>query len=447
MSEKYIKKYKTITSSSSVSFDEEINFHLKNGWEILDNSHNVNVTSNGDINVHVKVYKDNSDDYQTYTNSETGYTSTSFSQVLFYKDKLCYDLVFYENGMMKERNFNSEYKENGVETHWYESGQKKSEVKIKDGQKNGMFTEWLDESGEKYREITYKNGLYHGLYTTWRYDSSIDEENFKNGLRHGISTVKNSEGQIITQKNYNNDILEGEYFEYYDDGQLKVQINYSNGEPEGEVFIFNENGSIHQIVKIKDGKVVNNKRHNGDGVVIYEESYKKGILEKIKNNDLYGYEVVINKDKSTNFYISHKKSFNKGKLERESKSLVLREMNLTRKFKLENPWGYPHPQLLNIKIDDDDDYYYYKFFDRKYYDDGKNIYIEIISNIDSMIREEIYYYDIPNPGKKEFVTTYKIIQPNFTEPEPSNPKYYRQLDFEEIERCHYDKRGVLKQKK
>ena len=438
MSEKYIKEYKTITSSNTDEFDKEINFHLKNGWEILDNSHSVNVSSSGDINVHVKVYKDNSDDYETSTNSNTGYTSTSFSQVLVYKDELCYDLVFFENGMKKERNFNSDYKQNGIETHWYENGSKKTEVKIKNGQKNGIETDWYENGIPSY-EVTYKNGLYHGLSTSWDNGvSKITEGNWKDGKRDGTYTRWNVDGQIISQKNYNNDILEGEYLEYYDNGKLKIQTNYSNDYPEGEVVLFFEEGSIHQKVKIKKGKLVNNKRYNINGEIVYEESYKNGVLEKIKNiKPKYEREVVINKDKSTNQYILNKICFNdKGKIS-ESKKLILRNEILSRKFEITDDYRFSEGK----KFQDFSTKHLetYEFEDRRYHDDGKTLKYETITNFDTLIEEGTEYYE---SGKKEIVQKYKLLHYNeFSEPELDNPSYYDFYDKERIEYITYDKKG------
>lgn len=133
MSEKYIKKFKTIISNSSDEFDEEVNSYIEKGWEILENSHNVNDSSSGDINVHVKVYKDNSEEYETSTDSNTSYSSRLYSQVLVYKDLPHYNLVFYENGQLKERILDLNFKKNGTKTWWYENGKIELEEIWKDG--------------------------------------------------------------------------------------------------------------------------------------------------------------------------------------------------------------------------------------------------------------------------------------------------------------------------
>ena len=48
-------------------------------------------------------------------------------------------------------------KENGLETHCYESRQKQEEITYKDGEEDGLFIFWY-ENGQKKEETTFKCG-------------------------------------------------------------------------------------------------------------------------------------------------------------------------------------------------------------------------------------------------------------------------------------------------
>ena len=61
----------------------------------------------------------------------------------------------------------------GLVTEWYENGQKKSEVTFKDGKINGLVTYWY-ENGEKKSEGTYTDGRKISV-KEWNEDGSIKE--------------------------------------------------------------------------------------------------------------------------------------------------------------------------------------------------------------------------------------------------------------------------------
>jgi hypothetical protein len=54
----------------------------------------------------------------------------------------------------------------GVETWWYENGEKSWEANWKEGRQAGVKTEWY-ESGKKMSETVYKHGRREGIATGW----------------------------------------------------------------------------------------------------------------------------------------------------------------------------------------------------------------------------------------------------------------------------------------
>ena len=63
-------------------------------------------------------------------------------------------------------------KENGLETHCYESRQKQEEITYKDGEEDGLQTEWYG-NGQKKLEGTYKDGELVELIGMWNEDGSV----------------------------------------------------------------------------------------------------------------------------------------------------------------------------------------------------------------------------------------------------------------------------------
>ena len=88
--------------------------------------------------------------------------------------------------------FNVKYE--GLETHWYENGQKKAETTYKSGELNGLATDWY-ENGQKEWEINYKDGEFDGLVTRWYENGHKEEEAIyklgKEILRNYLSSLKN----------------------------------------------------------------------------------------------------------------------------------------------------------------------------------------------------------------------------------------------------------------
>jgi len=74
------------------------------------------------------------------------------------------ETLYYENGQKELEVTYKDGKEDGPRTEYYENGQKKSEATLKDGKFNGLETMW-HENGQKKAEATLKdNVLVSGKY-------------------------------------------------------------------------------------------------------------------------------------------------------------------------------------------------------------------------------------------------------------------------------------------
>ena len=95
---------------------------------------------------------------------------------------------FHSTGKKKsEYNF-KDGEMDGLHTQWYENGQKKWEGNYKDGKKDGLENHWF-ENGQKEFEVTMKDGKKNGIksyegtfkdgkvisFTIWNKDGSVKE--------------------------------------------------------------------------------------------------------------------------------------------------------------------------------------------------------------------------------------------------------------------------------
>jgi antitoxin component YwqK of YwqJK toxin-antitoxin module len=83
----------------------------------------------------------------------------------------------------------------GRRTDQDENGEKDEGGAYKDGEMDGLWTEWYMD-GRKYKERTYKNGRLHGLSTTWHINGQKESEGiFKDDEKHGLHTSWHMKGR------------------------------------------------------------------------------------------------------------------------------------------------------------------------------------------------------------------------------------------------------------
>ena len=127
-------------------------------------------------------------------------------------------------------------------------GEKDFEGSYKDGEKDGLWTDWY-ENGQKKYERNYKYGFDIGSWTSW-YDNGQkkSEGNYKpdalgNGMSDGLATS------------------------WWDNGQKQSERNYKDGKSIGSAISWHKNGQKSYEAKYKDGKEISSKRWNEDGQV------------------------------------------------------------------------------------------------------------------------------------------------------------------------------------
>ena len=100
------------------------------------------------------------------------------------------DILYWSNGQKKCEGNYKDGELDGVKTEWYFSEmwtpEKKTLPKMREetykyGEKNGVLAWWYS-NGQKGCEATYKNGELDGLSTHWNYNGQkMSEETYKDG--------------------------------------------------------------------------------------------------------------------------------------------------------------------------------------------------------------------------------------------------------------------------
>lgn len=221
--------------------------------------------------------------------------------------------TWYENGQKESEGNFIEGKNEGVYSTWYENGQIKGKYNYKNGELNGKVNTWY-EGGEKFSEGEYVLGT--GGYISW-YESGEKKlkENFIDGKYDGEIISWYQTGEVSSKGNYVNG--SGKTTGWYKSGKKQLETNYKNGLQNGKYIVWYENGEQKENHDYNNGKWIGGNKYydsgkkefeislvngNGIGMVWYETGEKKSKFEQ-KN-----WEMISN----MNFYKNgNKKSYGK----------------------------------------------------------------------------------------------------------------------------------------
>lgn len=154
-------------------------------------------------------------------------------------------LACYENG-----------KKHGLDTEWYENGQKGWEHNYKNNMLEGKTTSWY-ENGQKKIEATYVDGNQHGLFTTWYENGQKNiEANYQDDNTHGLITYWYENGQKKSEMNHKNGQNHGQQITWHENGQKKLEANYQEGKRSGASTFWNENGEVREKKEYKNGVLI-----------------------------------------------------------------------------------------------------------------------------------------------------------------------------------------------
>lgn len=108
----------------------------------------------------------------------------------------------------------------GTYTEFYESGNKRIEMNLLEGKRNGKIT--LFFTNEQIQEVrSYVSGLMDGTWITWNDKSvKIAEANYKRNKKHG------------------------KWYIWDNNGVKRYEMEYNEGKKVGTWYIWDENGKI-----------------------------------------------------------------------------------------------------------------------------------------------------------------------------------------------------------
>ena len=158
----------------------------------------------------------------------------------------------------------------GLLVNTYFAGQKKEEITIKEGKRNGPCTMWYS-NGQKKAFYNYTNCMLNGVCTTWSED-----------------------GKKTSEITYKLNMRDGKSIWWYPNGQKELEENYKDGKYEGVHCSWYENG-----IKCSERIIVNGKRYmygwyeNGQKNYEIIRNIENRSTEKEKRWDEEGNEIPI----------------------------------------------------------------------------------------------------------------------------------------------------------
>jgi antitoxin component YwqK of YwqJK toxin-antitoxin module len=148
---------------------------------------------------------------------------------------------YYENGQKESEGNYKDGKEEGLHTTWYENGQKESEGNYKDGKEEGLHTTWY-ENGQKEAEYNFKDGMRNGKLTQWEENGCKWEEGYYINDKPDKLFGWHENGQKRCEESWKDGEMDGEWISWYENGQKESEGNYKDGKEEGLHTIWHENG-------------------------------------------------------------------------------------------------------------------------------------------------------------------------------------------------------------
>jgi len=184
-------------------------------------------------------------------------------------------------------------KKEGTAFIYYPDGRIKQTINYRNGKKEGISKEF-DQNGEIITLLEYNNDFLISRERINRRDEQ--------GLRQGTWKEFYPSGAIKSERTYKNDQLHGYYKEYDEKGNLILTMLYENGaivnsrvEDNSEIEVVNRYDQTGMLIysgayrnnlpvgihrEYKDGKIVNSKIYNDNGILVSE-----GIVDEAGNRN------------------------------------------------------------------------------------------------------------------------------------------------------------------
>jgi antitoxin component YwqK of YwqJK toxin-antitoxin module len=148
------------------------------------------------------------------------------------------------------------------------------------GQGPGGLNTLYYDSGEKMSEGEMRNGLETGEWTSWHENGNIKSTGYYvEGQKDSLWQWYDESGILTGTGMYSNGLENGTWMNYYPDGVVSDSGTYLEGMKEGLWKHFHETGDLMSAVPFKAGKMDGEKiLLDSSGDVVKIEQYENGIL-------------------------------------------------------------------------------------------------------------------------------------------------------------------------
>ena len=140
--------------------------------------------------------------YERQKKSEVNFKDGRAERTLYFlagtknfKDATERTLYFLAKNGQQSSEVSKDGKLDGLETRWYENGQKAMEINYKDGKEDGLKTMWYENNGQKEEEANWKDGKLMSA-VRWK----------PNGEKCPVTNVKDGNG-VVVQYNEDTDLI------------------------------------------------------------------------------------------------------------------------------------------------------------------------------------------------------------------------------------------------
>lgn len=112
-------------------------------------------------------------------------------------------------------------------------------------------------SGQRLSELTVREGILHGVSKGW-FDSGAQEveEHFVDGKSSGVRKRWHANGRLKSEAAIVNGELHGLYTEWHDDGSMAARMNMVHGKGEGLCEAWHRGGALKAKVILAAGEAV-----------------------------------------------------------------------------------------------------------------------------------------------------------------------------------------------
>jgi len=193
-----------------------------------------------------------------------------------------FDTLVERDTLFYEINSNKPY--TGIVYKQFENQQFEFQGEIKDGQKHGKWTYYL-ENGAITKEEYYKKNKKHGKVKSFSLNGNYSITPYVNGLTDGKYEFFTKEGKLINFSNYKEGKLNGKSISYYTGTEQERLISeYSKGKLVGESKEFWQNGKLKRLCTFKENKISSEKKYDENGGLLLDAKYPGTVAHYLKGN-------------------------------------------------------------------------------------------------------------------------------------------------------------------